>query len=274
MHAEVIGDPIGHSLSPTIHTHWLELLGMNATFLAVRCRPQDLSDYLAQRRRDSSWRGCSVTMPLKQPIMKLLDACEPGAAAAGAVNCVVPKDGGLLGLNTDLDGIAAALPYDDLRGRKAVVIGAGGAARAAIIALGQREARIVLLARDAAKRDALKRLAACVEAAPIHGAADAVEGAALVVNATPLGMIGSPAMPDAILNGLSRAPGACAFDMVYRPLDTIFLSAARAAGLRTVDGLTMLIGQARRAFHLFFGAEAPPGEEALRARLRESLAAD
>jgi shikimate dehydrogenase len=257
-YAELIGDPVTHSLSPAIHRHWLKLAGLAGDYRAVRCALADLPDYLARRRADPDWRGCNVTMPLKAEAARLTDRADSLLAASGAANCIVPRDGALVAFNTDVTGIRAALADYDLKGRKAVIIGKGGAARAAAFFLGQQCAELTILARDAA-----------LGLISPDEAARALAGAAVVVNATPLGMAGGPVMPRYILEALATAaPGAVAFDMVYDPHETEFLLSARAARLRTIDGLTMLIGQARRAFELFFGVAPPPGgDEALRERL-------
>ena len=235
-YAEVIGDPIAHSKSPAIHTFWLGKLRIEASYRATRVT--DLESYFDLRRGDPDWRGCNVTAPHKQAVIPFLDEASP----IGAVNCIVPDDGRLIGLNTDVDGVHAALADVDFD--KVVLIGAGGAAKAVRAALIDAK-EIVAITRRNIKQPGL------------------LAGATLIVNATPLGMAHAGPMPETVLAALSSAaPWATAFDMVYQPLDTPFLQAARAAGLRTVDGLTMLIGQARKAFRLFFGAEAPAEHDA------------
>jgi shikimate dehydrogenase len=241
-YAEVIGDPIAHSKSPAIHNFWLESLGIEAAYLATLVT--DLKGYFRARRGDPDWRGCNVTAPHKQAVISFLDHASP----IGAVNCVVRDGDRLIGLNTDVDGVNEALAGADLG--KVVLIGAGGAAKAARAALAHAR-DIVSITRQNIENVEL------------------VAGATLIVNATPFGMAHAAPMPEALLAALpSATPGATVFDMVYQPLDTAFLQAARAAGLRSVDGLHMLIGQARQAFRLFFGAEPPAEHDAeLRALL-------
>ena len=264
--AEVIGDPVAHSLSPAIHLYWLRGLGAPGDFLSTSVSASDLAAFVQLRRGDPRWAGCSVTAPHKQAILKLLDGVTDAAREAGAVNCVFREGDRLVGGNTDLGGLAQALAGIPLAGRRAVVIGAGGAARAALCHLRSRQPReIVILARDPGRAEPLLRQG--VRAVPMESACDAVAGARLIVNATPLGMAGGAAMPDGVLQGLARAPGASVMDMVYDPLDTPLLAAARARGLHAVDGLEMLVGQAREAFRLFFGRKPPAGDEALRAYL-------
>ncbi len=272
-YAEVIGDPIAHSKSPLIHGYWLDALGVDADYRRTRVTTETLADYLAQRRSDPAWRGCNVTAPLKQAILPLLDDVPDWVATLGAANCVLPRDGGLAGHNSDVDGIAAAIGGHDLAGRTAVVIGAGGAARAIVHYLMQQNATpIRILARDPARVDPIRAASDApndIQAMPFDDAAAAIRGAHLIVNASPLGMHHASAMPEALLAALGKAaPDTLVFDMVYDPLDTPLLDAARRHGLDAVDGLIMLVGQADAAFRLFFGS-APPrdGDEALRRRL-------
>ena len=265
--AEVIGDPVAQSKSPTIHSSWLEQLAIQADYRATRVRPDGLADFIARRRSNGFWRGCNVTIPHKQRIVGLLDELDPGARSIGAVNCVVSAKAGLIGYNTDIDGIAAALGPADLEGGKAVVIGAGGAARAALAYLAARHiGRIVLLVRDPNKARASLGWARpdSLEIRPLDRCDGAICGAAAIINASPLGMAGSPPMPDRLLELVAGEHGAATiFDMVTTPAETPFLIAGRAGSMRVVDGLTMLIGQARRAFELFFG-EPPPADPGLR----------
>lgn len=258
--AEVIGDPIAQSKSPIIHKYWLEQFGMKGDYVRTRVGADELPDFIARRRNDPNWRGCNVTIPHKQAIMPLLDRLDGGASAIGAVNCVVPEAGGLAGYNSDVDGVAAALDSTELQGRKVAVIGAGGGARAVVAYLAQREAEILVVARNPAKAEELRSLAA-VQILPLEQGAAAFQGAAAIVNASPMGMTGADPMPKPLLEAVGANSGeAILFDMVTTPRSTEFLS----CGDRTVDGLTMLIGQARRAFELFFGSTPPQGDAELR----------
>lgn len=267
-YAELIGDPVAHSLSPAIHARWLNELALAGDFRAFRCEREELSSYLGARRHDPFWRGCNVTMPLKAAAATFADEADATVTATGAANCLARQGDRLMAYNTDLDGIDAALGDLQLKGERAVLIGAGGAARAAVAALGRRGARVLVLARDPARALSLLPLAPSVRAEALYANFTAIDGAAAVINATPLGMEGAPPMAWTILETLNRAaPGALIFDMVYRPVDTALLTTARSAGLHTADGLTMLIGQARRAFELFFGMAPPPGDDDLRRAL-------
>lgn len=270
IYAEVIGDPIAHSKSPLIHKFWLKSLGLEGDYRKTRVAAADLGEFIRRRRSDPEWRGCNVTIPHKQAVMPLIDQLDAGAEAVGAVNCVVAEGGALTGYNSDVEGIAAALDETPLEGRIAAVIGGGGGARALLFYLQRRRAQVRLLARNPAKADELRTLAP-LEALPLERAEQAFENAAAIINATPLGMAGAGPMPQMLLDGVRhQAAGATVFDMVTTPAETEFLSAGRQGGGRTVDGLTMLIGQAARAFELFFGAPAPPPDE----RLWDLLTAD
>jgi len=269
--AEVIGDPIAQSKSPIIHKRWLHQLGMEGDCLRSRVATDQLESFLDRRRYDPAWRGCNVTIPHKERIIPLLAEFDAGASAIGAVNCVVPRPSGLMGFNTDIDGIAAALDGTGLEGRKVAAIGAGGGARALIAYLASRRVGcIAILVRDPKKAEPLRDLAIGIEVEILllDKVGQAFEGAAAIVNASPLGMAGAAEMPTALLESVGRnAVGATVFDMVTTPAETPFLATGRANGGQAVDGLTMLIGQARRAFDLFFGRPAPAPDEQLRALL-------
>lgn len=279
IYAEVIGDPITHSKSPAIHRHWLAQLGLAADYGAQRVTQPDLAGYFARRRREPDWRGCNVTMPLKQSVLAHLDRIDPLARRIGAVNTVVPEGRELVGYNTDAGGFLeplSALFAQTHYFRMARVLGTGGAARAIVAALAREHCVIVLAGRDVVKaRRLLEELGAegehhAVELAhfadPTDFAFDDRGGCLdLVVNASPLGMRGQPPMA---FDWSHAPPGAIAYDIVTDPVETAFLAGARGAGHPVIDGLAMLIGQAALAFEKFFGV-APPRERD--AKLRESL---
>ena len=269
-YVEVIGDPVAHSLSPLIHKHWLAELGLEGDYRPVRVGAAELASYFQSRRTDPDWRGCNVTIPHKEAVLPLVDGLDPGAAEIGAANCVAREGDRLIGRNTDIDGVAAALDSTSIEDRAVTLIGAGGGARAALrYLISRRPARLVILVRDPKKAAKLQcEVAAPLEILPLGECEAAVEGSAAIVNASPLGMTGSAAMPPELLACLAaNARGRTFFDMVYRPLETPFLAAARANGGITVDGLTMLVGQARAAFEMFFGRSAPTEDTRLRALL-------
>ena len=256
VYAEVIGDPIAHSKSPLIHGFWLDKLGIDADYRACHVRPEDLANYLVGRRDDGQWCGCNVTIPHKLAVLALADRVEPVAARIGASNCLLRgPDGTITATNTDAAGFLE--PLGGRRFASATVIGAGGAARAVLAALADRgTGEVVLRNRSHDKARAL------LDAFALRGEVLALDAPGprveLLVNTSSLGMAGQPELP----------PGLCAiadqvsedgvvYDIVYAPLETRLLAAARAAGRQGIDGLAMLIGQAAVAFERFFGQPAP-----------------
>jgi len=260
-YAEVIGDPIAHSKSPVIHGFWLAKLGIDAEYRACHVRPGELAGYFADRRADANWRGCNVTIPHKEQVRQFLDTVDDKAGAIGAVNTVYRDDRGrLIGTNTDVDGVEEAIGGVDLQGHEVCVIGAGGAARAAFAALAKRGCgSVFVLARNPGKArkvtDGFDLFAVPV---PFEAGSPAFCEAMLLINATQLGMVGQERMPGFVLSQLDElADGALVFDMVYAPLETDLLAAARRKGVAAADGLVMLIGQAASAFARFFGQQPP-----------------
>lgn len=264
-YAEVIGDPIAHSKSPAIHGFWIDALGLDAEYRAHHVTPDALAAYFAERREDSAWRGCNITIPHKQAALDLVEDRGGIRASIGAINTVIrAEDGALVGTNTDAGGFYAPIAGLDLEGRHVVVIGAGGAARAILFALSKLGVgRVTILNRNVLKAAALlSSFGLKGDAVPLDAP---LPPADLLVNASALGMVGQPPLR------LDLAPlpeHALVYDVVYAPLETELLAQARARDLDTVDGLEMLIGQAALAFELFFGAEPPrERDEALRAML-------
>jgi shikimate dehydrogenase len=266
--AEVIGDPIAQSKSPIIHKYWLDRLKIAGAYVRTQVTADELAAFLHRRRADPDWLGCNVTIPHKQDAIPLLDRIEPSAGAIGAINCIVPDDGDLVGYNTDIDGVAAALDTTDLRGRKVGLIGAGGGARAVVAYLACRDiGEIVIAARNPERAEPLRALAPLAEVSVVdlEHANEALDGATAIVNASPLGMVGAGPMPEMLLDTVrNHAAGATIFDLVTTPAETEFLATGQSGGGRAVDGLTMLVGQAARAFELFFGAPAPEPDQRLR----------
>jgi shikimate dehydrogenase len=263
-YAEVIGDPISHSKSPGIHGFWLEALGIDAEYRATHVRPEELAGYFASQRDDSDWRGCNITIPHKQAALEFVEDRGRVRATIGAINTVIRDGDALIGTNTDIGGFYAPIAGLDLEGAHAVVIGAGGAARAILFALAKLGiGRVTIQNRNVLKAAALlSSFGIKGDAVPVGSPLPA---AALVVNASSLGMNGYPPLEI----DLSPLPeDAVVYDAVYAPLETELLAQARARELHTVDGLDMLIGQAALAFELFFGAEPPRDrDEELRERL-------
>ena len=267
MRAEVIGDPIAHSKSPLIHRFWLDALGLDGDYGATRIAEADLAAFFAERRDDPTWRGCNVTIPHK--LAALEHVADPGdvRGTIGAVNTVLRQpDGQLIGTNTDAAGFYAPIAELDLEGAPVAVVGAGGAARAVLFALARAGVgHVTLLNRSPLKAAGL--LATFGLKGDVVPLGAPLPEAALLVNASPLGMAGQPPLD------LDLAPlpeDAVVYDIVYAPLETPLLAAARARDLETVDGLEMLIGQAALAFELFFGAAPPRDRDP---ELRERLTA-
>jgi shikimate dehydrogenase len=278
-YAEVIGDPIAQSKSPIIHEFWLEKLGMEGEYRRTCVTADGLPAFLASRRRDPNWRGCSLTMPLKQAVIPLLATIDPAAARIGAINAVVPDgQGGETGYNTDAAGFLEPLqPLLAQRHlfRMARILGAGGAARAVVDALKGAGFALVVAAR---RVEEAARLIDGLDPHFNHAVSlshfaeatnfafdDRAQILDLVVNTTPLGMSGKAPLE---FDFSHVPPGAVIYDIVYDPLETPLLAEARRRGHQTVDGLSMLIGQAAVAFELFFGAPAPREHDA---ELRELL---
>lgn len=281
-YAEVIGDPIEQSKSPAIHGFWIDRLALDAEYRATHVTADGLADFLAERRADPAWRGCNVTMPHKQTVIPLLDRLEPLAARVGAVNTIIRDDGdALAGRNTDVAGFLEPLRSrlaEQHYFRMARILGTGGAARAIIAGLAEQGFTLVLAGRNPAKaRALLDELDPGGEhhVAPLDHFAQATDFAFddregccdLIVNASPLGMRGQPPLA---FDWSHAPPGSIAYDIVTDPVNTDFLRSARDAGFETIDGLSMLIGQAAAAFVHFFGVE-PPRE--FDAELRERLMA-
>lgn len=255
--AGVIGYPIVHSRSPLIHNYWITLHGLDAVYDARAVEPENLEPLL-KALGDDGYRGINVTVPHKEAVARLVDHIDPFAERVGAVNTVIVRDDGTLeGRNTDgfgfIENIKQGAPDWDAA-KPAAVIGAGGAARAILAALldaGVPEIRLANRSFDKAQKLA-EDLEGPIVVRPFEDRAACLTDAGLAVNTTTLGMEGSPPLE---LDLSTLADGAVATDIVYTPLETPFLKQARAAGFHTVDGLGMLLHQARPGFAAWFGIE-------------------
>ena len=253
-YAEVIGDPVAHSKSPVIHSFWLGRLKLDGAYRATRTSRAELPDYVRARRADPDWRGCNVTMPLKLDALMLADELSDRAVAAGAANLLVPKDGQLLAGNTDVGAVVQVLRplFEQHAGRDITLLGNGGAARAALVALRMLGLdNICLQARDISAAYALA-LEFGLQVQP-RTFDQPVESDGLI-NATPLGMAGVEPFEIDIRH--MPAKGWVA-DMVTDPIETPLLKAARAKGLAVIDGIALLVEQAAASFILLFGHQAP-----------------
>jgi shikimate dehydrogenase len=252
--AGVIGTPIRHSLSPVIANAAFGALDLDWSYFAFEVAPDDVGAAL-EGMRALGLGGLSVTMPDKERAAALVDRCSTDAAALGAVNCIVPVDGELVGENTDGPGFIDALAADtgfDPAGRRAVVLGAGGAARAVVLALARAGAAdIAVVNRTAANAE--RAVALVPGIGRTATASEAVQGADLVVNATPVGMIERGIPVDTGLLG----PTHTVVDLVYHPSTTPFLAAAAERGSSVANGLGMLVHQAAHAVRLWTGLQPP-----------------
>jgi shikimate dehydrogenase len=264
--AGVIGHPVGHSLSPRLHGHWLERYRIDGAYLPFDVPPERLEAALRGLAALGA-RGCNLTVPHKEAACALVDDLQPAAARIGAVNTVAIWPGGrLAGSNTDgfgfLENLRGGAPAWSAAARPALVIGAGGSARAVVVALADAGCPEIRLAnRTAGRAEGLAgELGGPVAATAWDARVEASDGVGLLVNTTTLGMAGQPPL-DLPLDAL---PGdAVVADLVYAPLETPLLAAARARGNPAVDGLGMLLHQARPGFEAWFGIR-PTVDAALR----------
>lgn len=271
--AGVAGWPVAHSLSPALHGHWIVEYRLDAAYVPLAIKPEDLSSAVAALPK-LGFRGLNVTLPHKEAAFRLVDERDEAAEATGAVNTIVFEGGRVLGRNTDVFGFVESLREGEvasLTGRTVAVLGAGGAARAVIAGLlSMGAARVNLVNRTADKARVLGAFfGERVSVIEWSSLSKALSGSVLLVNTTSLGMAGQP--PLAV--DLTPLPvDAAVADIVYRPLETGLLAAAKARGLKTVDGLGMLLHQARPGFAAWFGVE-PAVTPALRSSLIRLLEA-
>jgi shikimate dehydrogenase len=259
----VIGDPVAHSLSPAMHNAALRAAGIDASYGAVRIEQGELSSGVERLWKRGYW-GFNVTVPHKVAIRACVGRLAPSAADVGAVNTVVRRQASVEGHNTDVHGfmVALAVAGIDVGGGRVVVFGTGGAGLGVVCALRRLGAQVVLVSRTSEKaRSTAVSMAARGEltalAAGDPKVATAIGGAALVVNATPLGMehrpTSSPLPP-----GVQLGPPTIVFDLIYGR-ETPFLREAASRGCRTLDGLEMLVQQGAEAFRLWTGVEPEVG---------------
>ncbi|MGB3553812.1 MAG: shikimate dehydrogenase [Jannaschia sp.] len=262
--AGVIGDPVGHSLSPRLHGHWLARHGIDGAYVPLRVTAGDLAAALAMLPR-MGFAGVNVTIPHKEAAFALADTATDRARAVGAANTLVFQDGTVHADNTDGYGFLANLeqgaPGRD-RTAPALVLGAGGAARGVVATLLEAGTmRVTLANRTRARAENLASVFGDrVDVVDWADLSRAMPGQGLLVNTTSLGMTGQPPL-DIDVSMLD--PGATVTDIVYAPLETPLLAEARARGCRVVDGLGMLLHQAVPGFEAWFGAR-PEVDSALR----------
>jgi shikimate dehydrogenase len=276
--AGLMGFPVEHSLSPAMQNAAFAVCGLNRVYLAFAVPERSLAAAVAGVRA-LGFAGINVTVPHKEKIMPLLDSLDPLAARIGAVNTVVNEGGRLKGYNTDACGFLFSLQEEGFvpSGKKAVILGAGGAARAVAFALSEAGLEGLVIANRRPERAA--RLAAAIKGTrkglAIKGIAlapqelgPALQDADLLVQTTSVGMY--PQTDASPMEDFScLRPGLWVYDLVYNPRQTKLLSAARAAGCRTLDGLGMLVHQGAAAFRFWTGLEPPL--EAMRRAVIEQL---
>jgi len=261
----LIGHPVEHSLSPAMHNSAFAALNLNWCYVLLPVLPEQLGEAVAGLRA-LSFVGANVTVPHKEAVMSHLDHVAPEARAAGAVNTIVVNEGRSIGYNTDWRGFLTALGEGgfDPQGKRAVVLGAGGAARAVVYALAQAGAQVTILNRTPARAQALIRdfslllPSTSLFALPLtlQTLEERTADAHLLVNTTPVGLwpeVDQSPWPEDL-----AFPGhLTVFDLVYNPRQTELLRQARTVGARVIGGLGMLVHQGAAAFELWTGEKAP-----------------
>lgn len=251
--AFVIGHPVAHSRSPLIHRYWLNSLNLDGSYEAIDVAPADVPPFV-ERLRGGEFAGGNVTLPLKEALFAAVDESDAAATRIGAINTVIVEDGRLIGRNTDMTGFLASLDAaaGNWVGENAIVLGAGGAARAVVEGLVSRGVKKVSVLNRTPSRASLlaSRYAKEVKAGLLMDFTQLSEAASLVVNTTSVGM-GGTQFDKLTLKALPKT--ALVADLVYTPLETPLLRDARARGLKTVDGLEMLLQQAVPGFAAWFG---------------------
>lgn len=264
--AGVMGWPVGHSRSPRLHGYWLARYGIRGAYVPMPVKPENLEQAL-RALPVLGFAGCNLTVPLKERALGMLDEVEPEARRIGSVNTVIVRaDGSLFGRSTDGFGFIENLRDRAPRWRPGnapvAILGAGGSARAVAAALhraGETEIRIINRTLDRAAT-LVADLGGPLQACGWSERQDAIRGCHLLVNTTTQGMVGEPPLD---LTPAGLADGAIVTDIVYVPLETPLLAAARAVGYHPVDGLGMLLHQARPGFEAWFGV-APEVDAGLR----------
>jgi shikimate dehydrogenase len=274
--AGVMGWPIGQSLSPRLHAYWLRVHHVDGAYVPLAVASEKFAAAL-RGLRDCGFVGVNVTVPHKEAAFALAHELDEAAEAAGAANLLLLRNGRFVGRNTDVEGLAASLVEslgaDGLANSAVALIGTGGAARAAVLACDRLGARAIrITGRHSARTDALAhslktRVRARLVSVEWSNWSVATADAALIINATSAGMKSNPPL-DLPMNSIPANAAVC--DLVYNPLETELLKRARMQGLRTIDGLGMLMHQAAPAFEAFYGIR-PAVTADLRRELEQAL---
>lgn len=277
--AGVMGFPISHSLSPRLHGYWINKYDLDAVYVAREVKPEELRKTLQElpkhcAERGEIFRGGNLTIPLKETALDIVDILEPSAKIIGAVNTLVlAEDGTLIGRNTDgigfQDSLAEQVTLKSFKAGTALVLGAGGAAKAIVHALTEMGfGKILISNRTQSRADELvEHVGGVTETLPWNNRTEVLGQVDLLVNTTSLGMSGQPVLQMS-LEGLKQ--GAVVTDIVYVPLETDLLRDARKKGHVSVDGLGMLLHQAKAGFEAWFGIK-PEVDKALRDYVLEGL---
>ncbi len=243
----ILGDPVAHSLSPTMHNAAFQALGLPAAYVPLRCSERDLPTIMAVLTRSGG--GGNVTVPHKEAAARSVDRCLEQAELLGACNTFWWDDGESVGENTDVAGITAALDQLDAPAGGWLIVGTGGGARAAVGAARIRGVPVAARSRSVERRERFLAWARDL------GVAEApVDGCTVVINTTPLGLVAGRPLP------FEKPPpdAVVALDMVYARGETAWVRAMRAAGLRAADGRAMLVAQGAAAFRCWFPQVPPP----------------
>jgi shikimate dehydrogenase len=261
--AGVCGWPIHHSLSPVLHNHWLRQTGIRGAYIPFMVKPWEAQKAFISLKK-TTISGVNVTLPLKTDAFIAADETTKDAELIGAANCLYVRRGKLIAHNTDLEGFSEPLRQRrsdvDLKTMTALVIGAGGAARAVIASLiGMGLPEIILVNRTDQKAEALVSKVGLPSfyALPWANRKLAVKRAGLIINASAAGMSGYPALDLSLAEALKTT---LVYDLIYTPEITPLIAEAKAKGLETLGGLDMLIAQARPSFQLFYGESAPSSD--------------
>lgn len=264
----VTGYPLSHTISPAFQQPAFDHYGISASYRPYPVTVEELPEFIA-KLHEAEWLGLNVTIPHKEAVITLVDRCTPTAATIGAVNTLFKEDGDLVGDNTDAHGFLTALRTDgatDPAGKRVLVLGAGGAGRAVLVALAQAGASHITLANRHRERaenllDSLKGVLHAQETAVAGWHSSEVQAAAaaadIIVNSTAVGMAKGPAPDESPLPPHVFRQDQTVFDLVYSPRHTHLLRFAQAGAARTLDGLPMLVYQGAAAFERWTGKPAP-----------------
>jgi shikimate dehydrogenase len=259
----VIGDPIEHTLSPIMHNAAFNALKLDYTFLAFKVKPAELENAV-NGMRALNIRGLNVTMPHKSTVMNFLDRTDLSAQIVNSVNTVLNKEGKLFGFNTDGVGALKALRENgvELKGRKVLLLGAGGAARAIAYAMAKESDELAVLNRTPKQAQALAKLLEKTANKKIGSGAlspkeiqQNLQDSDILINATSIGM--KPKADESLVSPKLLRPDLAVMDIVYNPIETKLAKDAKAAGAKVVSGVEMLIYQGAASFEIWTGKSAP-----------------